>query len=68
MADRIDKQDIVEAIADAIDDLKHDRIGYVLASSDADEWGTLVIQTWPDGAGGPSIDFLARVTRLRVAR
>lgn len=68
MAERIDKQDIVEAIADAIDDLKHDRIGYVLASSDSDEWGTLVIQTWPDGASGPSVNFLARVTRLQASR
>ncbi|WP_447948241.1 hypothetical protein [Microbacterium maritypicum] len=68
MAERIDKQDIVEAIADAIDDMNHDRIGYVLASSDSDEWGTLVIQTWPDGAAGPSVDFLARVTRIRSSR
>ena len=65
MADSIDKQDIVEAIAEAMDDLKHDRIGFVLAGSDGDEWGTLVIQAWPDGPGTPSVDFLVRVTRYR---
>jgi len=68
MADRIDKQDVVEAIAEAMDDFRHERLGFTLAASDGSEWGTLVIQTWPDGEESPSVDFLARVTRLRVAR
>lgn len=68
MSDTIDKQDLAEAIAEAIDDKRHEVIGYTLAASDSVEWGTLVVQTWPDGDDKPSVDFLVRVTRYRQPR
>lgn len=68
MTNSIDKQDVAEAIAEAMDDKIHERTGYVLAGSDSEEWGTVVIQAWPDGENAPPTDFLVRVTRLRSRR
>lgn len=65
MSTSIDKIDVVEALAEVLDDSRIDGLGAVLAAPDGDEWGTLVLQTWPDGDDRPSVDFLLRVTRYR---
>jgi hypothetical protein len=65
MTDSIDKLDVVEALAEALDNKRIDGLGYVLVGADSEELGTLVIQAWPDGDDKPSVDFLARITRFR---
>lgn len=61
----VDKIDVTEALAEFLDDRRIDGLGYVLASPDSEEWGTLVIQAWPDGDDKPPSCFLARITRTR---
>jgi hypothetical protein len=60
----IDKIDVVEALAEALDDQVVAGLGFVLAGADFEKEGTLVLQTWPV-EGEPSVDFLCRVTRFR---
>jgi hypothetical protein len=64
MGKQIDKIDVVEALAEALDDQIVNRLGLTLAAADSEEWGTLVLQTFPV-EGEPSVDFLCRITRLR---
>lgn len=61
----IDKIDVVEALAEVLDDTVVSGLGSVLATPDAEEWGTLVLETWPDGDQDPPVPFLIRVTRLK---
>lgn len=65
MTDSIDKIDVAEALAAHVDDARIPGLGTVLAAQDSEEWGTLVLQTWPDGDDKPSVDFLVRITRYR---
>lgn len=59
----IDKIDVAEALANKLDADYVEGLGYVLFGESED--GVMVLQTWPDGDEGSSVDFLIRITRYR---
>ena len=59
---QIDKFDVSEALARALDDTVVEGLGHVLLGECED--GVMVMQTWPE-EGKPSVDFLLRITRYR---
>lgn len=60
-----DKLDVAETIVELMDGMCFQSLGTILAGVDSDEFGTVVLQTWPNGDNLPSVDFLIRVTRYR---
>lgn len=61
----LDKVDVVEAIAEALDNKYIDGLGFVLANH-GDEYGEMIMQVWANGDDMPSTDFRSIITRMRT--